>query len=117
MTDSPNDAGPAHVHPAAQVQAPTSAKSIVSLILGILSLPMCFCYGIFSILLGIAAIVLGILAKKDVTAGRVGGPSGGMALAGLICGIVGVCLGLIFIILLIIGIVASETQNAGVYSP
>ncbi len=116
MTDGYNEPGPA-AHPAPQAPLPTSGKSIASLVLGILSLPMCFCYGIFSILLGIPAIVLGIMAKKDVAAGRVGGPSGGMALAGLICGIAGVCLGLLFIILLIIGIVASETQNAGVYSP
>ena len=117
MTDSPNDAGPAPVHPAPQAQPPTSAKAIVSLVLGIMSLPSCFCVGVLAILLGIPAIILGIMAKKDVSEGRAGGASSGMAIAGLICGIIGVCLGLLYIVFFIIGMLTSEGPNAGMYTP
>lgn len=85
---------------------PTSGKAVTSLILGILSLPMCFCFGLPAVLLGISAIVFAIVAKKDVSAGRVGGASSGMAIAGLICGIIGLCMGLI-----VIGMILGGNQS------
>ena len=74
-------------------------KAIISLVLGIISILVCCCYGVVSVILGIAAIVLAVLAKKDNM-----GKMPGMALGGLICGIIGLLLGLTVLVFWIIGI-------------
>ena len=76
-----------------------NTKAIISLVLGIISILVCCCYGVVSIILGIAAIVLAVLAKKDNM-----GKMPGMALGGLICGIIGLLLGLTFLVFMGIGI-------------
>jgi hypothetical protein len=73
--------------PAAITGARTDGLAIGALIVGILAIVCSWlCLGI---LLGPAAGVMGYIARKRVTAsgGTLGG--GGMALAGLICGVVG----------------------------
>ena len=66
--------------------------NIASLVLGILSLIMCCCASDFlffvPIILGILAIVFYALAKKK-------GGANGMAIAGLVCGIIGVAMSLL----------------------
>lgn len=59
----------------------SDALAIISLVMGILSIILCCCYGI-GIVFGIAGIICGAVAKKK-------GQSKGLALAGLICSIVG----------------------------
>ena len=76
---------------------PTSGKAIASLVLGICSIPVCVLYGIPAIVCGILAIVFANKARAQVAAGEAGSSSKGMALAGMICGIIGLCLGLIYI--------------------
>jgi Domain of unknown function (DUF4190) len=63
--------------PIAQTQG-TNGKAIAALVLGVLSV---LCFGILA---GIPAIILGVMARKDVAEGR--GTGDGLALAGLILG-------------------------------
>lgn len=65
--------------------------AIISLICGIASI-VCCCTNIISVTLGIAAIVLAVLSKKDNR-----GEMPGMSIAGMICGIIGVILGTIIL--------------------
>jgi hypothetical protein len=66
---------------------------LVSLILGIISIPLTFCtpYGMaVGMAVGVAAVVLGILGIHKANAGEA--DNRGQALAGLICGSVGLVL-------------------------
>jgi hypothetical protein len=68
---------------------------ILALILGIVSIPAACCY--LGLLLGGAAVVLGIVGMKKATEGQA--TNRGMALAGVICGGVGVVLVIGYIVL------------------
>lgn len=57
--------------------------AIVSLVCGILSILCCCCCG-FGFILGVAAIVCGVLGMK--------GEKSGLAIGGLVCGIIGIFL-------------------------
>ncbi len=73
-----------------QPQPPQShGYNIATLVLGILSIVCCCFYGFISIICGILAIIFFVLSKKN-------GTSNGMAVAGLICAIFGLVLGLFF---------------------
>ncbi len=64
----------------------TNAKAVVSLVLGIVSMLFCFAGFIF----GIAAIILSVLARKEIAAQPPGTTSsGGVAIGGLVTGIIG----------------------------
>jgi hypothetical protein len=83
----------------------SNVLAIVGLIVGILSIPMACCvYGIFGILLGAGGGVLGYLGQKK--AAELGGSGKGMATAGLICGAVGLVLGLLVLVLEVVAKVA-----------
>ncbi|XAL98789.1 hypothetical protein OT109_14515 [Phycisphaeraceae bacterium D3-23] len=71
----------------------SSGKAVTSLVLGIISIPMCLCCGLFGVIMGPLAIYFGNQAKQDIAAGTASPGSAGMAKAGLICGIVGTVLG------------------------
>ena len=58
------------------------------------------CVGVPAVVLGLSAILFAISARKDVADRRVGGASNGLAITGLTCGIIGLCLGLLYLILL-----------------
>ena len=62
--------------------------SIASMVCGILSLVGCWCCGL-GVILAIAAIVLGVIGRKK------GGK--GFALAGIICGSIGIIINLIYL--------------------
>ena len=72
--------------------------AIGSLVCGIISI-ICCCTSIFSVLLGITAIVLAVLSKKDN-----GGAMPGMAIAGMICGVIGMLLGA----MILVGVILDE---------
>ena len=73
-------------------RAPNNTFGVISLVTGILSIPFSVCcFGIFAFALAIAAIMLGILGSKKADQGQA--TNKGQARAGLICGIVGVVLG------------------------
>lgn len=76
----------------------TSVLAIISLVTGIISVPACGCF-VFSI----AAIVLGVLGRKEID-GSGGAKKGrGLATAGLITGAVSLALALIINILVFSG--------------
>ncbi|MEU9506783.1 DUF4190 domain-containing protein [Micromonospora sp. NPDC048170] len=72
---------------------------LVSMILGIASIPLVCCY--LGIPLGIAALVTGWLGKQKADQGQAGNSQ---ALAGLICGAIGVVLGLLQIAYVVFGL-------------
>ncbi|GGU12654.1 DUF4190 domain-containing protein [Nocardioides albus] len=78
----------------------TSGMAIASLILGIFGFICCTGF-VFSIL----AIVFAIIARKDIAAS--GGAKGGagMATAGLVLGIVAMVIGIIYWLLVVVGVI------------
>jgi uncharacterized membrane protein HdeD (DUF308 family) len=80
----------------------TNVLAVVSLVLGILSIPAC-CTCFLAIILGVGGIICSVLSKRD-------GKSG-LATAGLICSIIGVALGTIYLILVIMGVMAGEAYG------
>jgi hypothetical protein len=81
----------------------TSPLAIVSLVLGILGLPCCMFF-----VLGIAAVVTGLIGRKQIreSQGRLKGD--GMALAGIVLGVVAVMFALVYYILMATGVVESN---------
>ena len=70
----------------------SSVFAIISLVCGIVSV-LCCCCGWLSIILGVGAIVLGIISLNNHEDGR------GMAIAGIICGGIGTLMAVVIIIL------------------
>ncbi len=92
--------------------------AIVALICGILSM-LCCVVPVFGFILSIAAIVLGIIESKKIGRGESNAKGKGMAIAGIILGVVGVLAGItMFVILPIVGVslgVFSEIFNPSYY--
>lgn len=97
-------------------------NSIGALVLGILSIVFCWCYGILAIIMGIIAIVLANQGEKVYQAN----PqlytisSYKNMKAGKICGIIGLSLGAVYIICLVVyfiiaGTVAFGALNSGIF--
>lgn len=76
------------------VPVKTCTKATISLVLGILGL---VCFGIFA---GIPALILGILALKDIKKGEGSLAGSGMAIAGIVLGICSIVISLVLFILL-----------------
>jgi hypothetical protein len=70
--------------------APTEGKATISLVLGIIALVGSFCY--IGFLVGVPALVLGALARRDIARsnGALGG--GGLAVGGMVTGGIGAAL-------------------------
>lgn len=90
------------------VVPPTNGKSIASMVLGILNLLLVFMPYI-SVILGILAIILSAISFKEIR--RHGDTGKGMAVAGLVCGIVGTIFGIIILTVFIIVIVAGSKSK------
>ena len=71
--------------------APTNRKAIWALVLGILGL---LCCGIFT---AVPALIVGILANKEIGASGGAQAGRGMAIAGIVLGIAGIILSLLLI--------------------
>lgn len=87
--------------PGLEVQR-SSGHAVASLVLGICSLVLCWCYVLPPLICGILAIVFSNAARRDIDAGLVSASSAGMANAGRVCGIIGMALGLGFIVVFIV---------------
>lgn len=74
------------------------------LVLGILSIVFCFCYGLVGIVLGIIAIILGNKANKlyNDNPTMYSESSFKNMKAGKVCGIIGLCLSSLYLIIIII---------------
>ncbi|MEO6305550.1 MAG: CCC motif membrane protein [Bacteroidia bacterium] len=79
-------------------------NSVAVLVLGILSICFCWCYGILSIIMGIIAIVMAGTAEKEykLNMHKYSLASYKNLKAGKICAIIGLCLSALYIILLVI---------------
>lgn len=74
----------------------SNGLGIAALVLGILSLPAAFLAGVPGIVLGPIAVVLGVLGLRRVKARRA--DNRGMAIAGLVTGILGLLLGILVLV-------------------
>jgi hypothetical protein len=79
-----------HAPPTASTSG-RSGRATTSMILGIISIPAAL-FAILGVILGVVAIVLGATARGDIQ--RRGLTNSGQAMAGLICGSIGLVLGL-----------------------
>ncbi|WP_458125508.1 DUF4190 domain-containing protein [Paenibacillus sp. Z3-2] len=86
----------------------TNSKSIVSLVLGILSITIPY----LGFLIGIVAIIFASLSFKEIRMRMEQGK--GLAIAGLVCGIIGTAIYAVIIVLVILFAVVVST--ADVYS-
>lgn len=75
---------------------PLNGYAIASLILGIVSIPGCMCYGFIGIICGTLALVMAHLASKEIASGGFSEGSRTMNLAGRICGIIGLSLSIAY---------------------
>lgn len=86
-------------------QPQTNGKAVAALVLGILSLVI----PVVGVILGIISIILGKKAMNAID--RNGGAGRGMALAGFVCGIIGVAIWALYFLLGILGAVAMFQYN------
>ncbi|MFF2192902.1 DUF4190 domain-containing protein [Streptomyces sp. NPDC058157] len=96
--------------------APSNGFGIAALVLGILSVVICIT-SFFSIALGIAAVVFGVLGRGKANRGEA--TNGGVALAGTILGAIGIVLGAVILALAFTGIMSDtfeETPDGGSHS-
>ena len=74
----------------------TNSKSVAALSLGVLSLFIPF----IGLILGVIGIVLSFKSIREINSSTEGGK--GLAIAGRICSVVGICIQLIIIVLIIL---------------
>jgi hypothetical protein len=89
----------------------TNGLATTSLVLGIVSIPLTFCYGT-GILFGIAAFITGLIARRQIkeSAGTQSGD--GMALAGMIMGgIIGGLVGIAIVTVVILALLGPAVGN------
>jgi len=86
-------------------------KSTAVLVLGILSIVTCFCYGIIGLILGIIALVLakGDLALYHENPDAYTGYEN--IRAGRICAIIGISLSAVYILLIILGLLIGGSAD------
>lgn len=88
---------------------PSNGMGVTSLVLGIVAAAI-FCLWPIAIIVGILAIIFGAIGRGKAKRGEATNP--GQALAGLICGIVGVVLGLALLIV-VIATAADDSSGSG----
>ncbi|MFJ3664769.1 DUF4190 domain-containing protein [Streptomyces sp. NPDC090119] len=99
---SPYPQPPAYGWPGAPMgPVPQNSAGTAALVLGILSIVLFCFYGVLSIIMGIVAVVLGFQGRKRADRGEATNRS--QAQAGIVCGVIGIVVGLIalaFVILM-----------------
>ncbi|KYG96502.1 DUF4190 domain-containing protein [Paenibacillus sp. SEL1] len=93
------------------VVPPTNSKAVASMVLGILSVVIPY----LGLIIGIVGIILSSLSLKEIN--RHGEQGRGMAIAGLVCSIIGTLIyTLIIIFIVIVFIVAASSGDPDVFS-
>jgi hypothetical protein len=90
--------------------APANGMGITSMVLGILSICLFCLYGVVGIILGTLALIFGILGRKRAQRGEA--TNGGMALAGIITGSIGLVIGLVVIALIAWGVTEAINEDS-----
>lgn len=81
-------------------QQPSNGLAIASLVCGIIALPATCCCSALSLPLGIAAAVMGGIAMSKANAQpEIYGGGKGMAIGGLVCGILSILTAIVFLVL------------------
>jgi len=94
-TEPPPGSGPGTSGAAAPQEG--NALAIAALVVGVIAIiGAFFSAGVLGLILGIIAVVLGVLGRRKVTSGRTT-QHGGLALAGIITGVLAIVLGVLFI--------------------
>ncbi|MDG4865612.1 DUF4190 domain-containing protein, partial [Streptomyces sp. T-3] len=101
--------GPGYGWGYGQGPMPSNGMGTAAMVLGILSIVLFCFWGILSIILGILALIFGIMGRKK--AGRGEATNGGMALAGIITGAIGIVVGIAMLSFMIWAIVESEKNS------
>lgn len=99
MNQFPNENGPYNNYPPPMPPVKTNGKSIAALVLGILAVITPY----LGFLLGIIAIIFASISLKEIK--RKNEQGRGLAIAGLVCGIVGTVLYAIIIVVIILAVV------------
>jgi hypothetical protein len=79
----------------------SNGLAIASMVLGICSFVGCMMYGVPGIVCGILAIVFARKVRRGVASGEMSESSLGMATAGRVCGITGLCLSILSMVAMI----------------
>lgn len=97
---------------------PTLPNATAALVLGIISIPTCICYGIPGMACGIIAIILGSKAVKlyKASPGVYTQSSYNNANAGKVCGIIGVILSALFLLYIILVLVVYGVALSAIFS-
>ncbi|MFI5754155.1 DUF4190 domain-containing protein [Streptomyces sp. NPDC051569] len=96
-------------------QQPANGLGVAAMVLGILSVCLFCLYGIGGVVLGVLALIFGVLGRKRVAQGQA--TNGGQARAGIILGSIGIVIGLVVAGLLVWGITmaVNESDNSDPY--
>ena len=95
----------------AGLAAEGNTEAILALVLGIAGvIGALFTFGVLGVLLGVPAIVLGVLGRRKVTQGRTM-QYGGLATGGLVTGIIAILTGVVIIALVALGIAFLTSGN------
>ncbi|MEV6421567.1 DUF4190 domain-containing protein [Streptomyces sp. NPDC051662] len=89
--------------------APANGMGVAAMVLGILSVCLFCLYGIGGIVLGVLALIFGIVGRKRVQRGEA--TNEGQARAGVILGSIGIALGVIFLGFIIWGITQAINEE------
>lgn len=87
------------------------------LILGILSIVTCICYGFVGLILGIISLVMASSALKELTANPEGYTASSVSnvKAGKVCAIIGVILSSLMLIFVIIAIIINAAEALNIF--
>ncbi len=110
LTASNTDVGgaplaPIYVDPSAALEKNTvdHGYAVASLVLGIVGLVSCCCYGLPAVVMGVIGLILGIMSRKH-------GNNEGISLAGVIISAISLGLGLVFGAIMVVAIFAAMEE-------
>lgn len=83
---------------------PTNGKATASLVTGVTSLVLSWCCGFG--LVGIAAVILGVKARREIQSSGGAQQGDGLALGGIITGAIAIVLGLLILVVIGIAVIA-----------
>lgn len=86
-------------------QGQTPGMAVASLILGIVSLPTCMCYGCPSLICGVLGVVFGVMVLGQIKRDEAPASAKGICIAGIVCGGVGILLSAMFWVFAVLGAV------------